>query len=78
MFRALEIALKYKTHIDTVLAFRQRYLEKFERKETNKRFIQYSEGVNNNDVMNDLIKFVITIPIAMLQFLYCNVIISVG
>ncbi|XP_041850740.1 intraflagellar transport protein 80 homolog [Melanotaenia boesemani] len=43
--RALELAVKHKTHVDTVLAYRQKFLQKFSRKETNKRFLQYSEGV---------------------------------
>lgn len=43
--RALELAVKHKTHVDTVLAYRAKFLQKFGRKETNKRFLQYSEGV---------------------------------
>ncbi|KAG8001959.1 Intraflagellar transport protein 80-like protein [Nibea albiflora] len=43
--RALELAVKHKTHVDTVLAYRQKFLQKFGRKETNKRFLQYAEGV---------------------------------
>nr|XP_023662977.1 intraflagellar transport protein 80 homolog isoform X2 [Paramormyrops kingsleyae] len=43
--RALELAVKHKTHVDTVLAYRQRYLQDFGKKETNKRFLQYAEGV---------------------------------
>lgn len=43
--RALEIALKYKTHVDTVLHFRSKYLKNLGRFEGNKRFIQYSEQV---------------------------------
>jgi len=43
--RALELAVKHKTHLDTVLAYRQRYLHNFDKRETNKRFIQYAEGV---------------------------------
>ncbi|KAI8515118.1 Intraflagellar transport protein 80 [Branchiostoma belcheri] len=43
--RALELAVKHKTHVDTVLAFRQKYLEKFGRNEKSKRFLQYAEGV---------------------------------
>lgn len=46
--RALELAVKHKTHVDTVLAYRQKYLEDFGRKETNKRFLQYKEGVEVN------------------------------
>ncbi|XP_034085261.1 intraflagellar transport protein 80 homolog isoform X3 [Gymnodraco acuticeps] len=43
--RALELAVKHKTHVDTVLAYRGKFLQKFGREETNKRFLQYSEGV---------------------------------
>ncbi|XP_039985978.1 intraflagellar transport protein 80 homolog [Xiphias gladius] len=43
--RALELAVKHKTHVDTVLAYREKFLHKFGRKETNKRFLQYTEGV---------------------------------
>merc|ERR1719505_50896 len=43
--RALELAVKHKTHVDTVLAYRQKYLDGFDRKETSKRFQQYAEGV---------------------------------
>ncbi|XP_064639074.1 intraflagellar transport protein 80 homolog isoform X2 [Lineus longissimus] len=43
--RALELAVKHKTHVDTVLAFRQKFCTDFDKKETNKRFVQYSEGV---------------------------------
>ncbi|XP_053728928.1 intraflagellar transport protein 80 homolog [Synchiropus splendidus] len=43
--RALELAVKHKTHVDTVLAYRERFLQKFGRKETNKTFLKYSVGV---------------------------------
>ncbi|XP_041125869.1 intraflagellar transport protein 80 homolog [Polyodon spathula] len=43
--RALELAVKHKTHVDTILTHRQKYLEDFSKKETNKRFLQYSEEV---------------------------------
>ncbi|XP_077053458.1 intraflagellar transport protein 80 homolog [Siphateles boraxobius] len=43
--RALELAVKYKTHVDTVLAHRRKFLQDFNKQETNKRFLQYSEGV---------------------------------
>ncbi|KAI8802527.1 WD40-repeat-containing domain protein [Cladochytrium replicatum] len=43
--RALDLAIKYKTHVDTVLFFRSRYLSKMGRQETSKRFIQYSQSV---------------------------------
>uniref|UniRef100_T1JAI6 Uncharacterized protein n=1 Tax=Strigamia maritima TaxID=126957 RepID=T1JAI6_STRMM len=40
--RALDLAIRYKTHVDTVLAYRQKYLDKFERKEIIKQFLQFS------------------------------------
>ncbi|KAL8593908.1 hypothetical protein ACOMHN_048345 [Nucella lapillus] len=43
--RGLELAVKHKTHVDTVMAYRQKYLKRFDRKENNKRFMQYSEGI---------------------------------
>nr|XP_046245222.1 intraflagellar transport protein 80 homolog isoform X2 [Scatophagus argus] len=43
--RALELAVKHKTHVDTVLAYRQKFLQKFGRRETNKRFLQYADGI---------------------------------
>ncbi|XP_056613594.1 intraflagellar transport protein 80 homolog isoform X1 [Triplophysa dalaica] len=43
--RALELAVKHKTHVDTVLAHRQKFLRDFSKQESNKRFLQYSEGV---------------------------------
>ena len=45
IFRALELAVKHKTHVDTVLAYRQKYLENFDRTEKSKRFLQYAQGV---------------------------------
>lgn len=44
--RALELAVKHKTHVDTVLAYREKFLQKFGRKENNKRFMHYAEGVS--------------------------------
>ncbi|KAL3846590.1 hypothetical protein ACJMK2_017565 [Sinanodonta woodiana] len=44
--RALELAVKHKTHVDTVLGFRKKHLENFQKKETNKRFLQYQEGID--------------------------------
>ena len=43
--RALDIAVKYKTHIDTVLYFKSKYLNALGKTETNKRFIQFAQGV---------------------------------
>ena len=45
LYRAIEVAIKHKTHVDTVLAYREQYLTRFQKKETNKRYLQYKEGV---------------------------------
>uniref|UniRef100_A0A2D4Q0U3 Intraflagellar transport protein 80 homolog n=1 Tax=Micrurus surinamensis TaxID=129470 RepID=A0A2D4Q0U3_MICSU len=59
--RALELAVKHKTHVDTVLAYRQKFLDDFSKKETNQRFLQYAEGL---DVNWDKIKTKIELEIA--------------
>ncbi|XP_071949361.1 intraflagellar transport protein 80 homolog [Antedon mediterranea] len=46
--RALELAVKNKTHVDTVLAHRQKFLEMFDKKETSKRFTNFSQEVEVN------------------------------
>eukprot|EP01135_Chromosphaera_perkinsii_P002827 Nk52_evm17s228 gene=Nk52_evmTU17s228 len=43
--RALDLALKHKTHVDTVLAFRLSYLESFGRKENDPRFLEYAQEI---------------------------------
>ncbi|XP_046852298.1 intraflagellar transport protein 80 homolog [Xenia sp. Carnegie-2017] len=43
--RALELAVKHKTHVDTVIAFRNKHLKLCEKNEEKKRFLQISEGV---------------------------------
>lgn len=43
--RALELAVKHKTHVDTVLGYRKEYLSKFAKTEDNQRYTQYSSGV---------------------------------
>ncbi|XP_068216977.1 intraflagellar transport protein 80 homolog [Palaemon carinicauda] len=43
--RALQLAIKHKTHVDTVMAFRKHYLARFDKKETSKLFLQYEKQV---------------------------------
>lgn len=43
--RALELAIEYKTHVDTVLGYRARYLEANDLREQDPRFLQYVEQV---------------------------------
>lgn len=43
--RALELAVKHKTHVDTVLGYRQKYMKQYGKQESNKRFLQYQEGI---------------------------------
>ena len=40
--RALEIAVKFKSHVDTVIGYRKKYLEQFNKDEKSQRFLQYS------------------------------------
>merc|ERR1719487_1783648 len=40
---ALDLAIQHKTHVDTVLASRQRHLEQMQHVENNEKFRQYSE-----------------------------------
>merc|ERR1719181_989789 len=47
--RALELALARRTHVDTVLAYRQRYLEEFGKRETDKRFIDAASSLGEID-----------------------------
>jgi intraflagellar transport protein 80 len=46
LLSALDLAVKHKTHLDTVVAYRKRYLDRFERPETNKKFLQFEENVS--------------------------------
>ncbi|KAK6619099.1 hypothetical protein RUM44_003481 [Polyplax serrata] len=46
--RALELALKHRTHVDTVLYARRCYLETFGKSETNEKFLQYEKEVEIN------------------------------
>ena len=38
--KALDIAIAQKTHVDTAIAYRKRFLEQYNKEETNDRFIQ--------------------------------------
>ena len=44
--RALDLAIKFKTHIDTVLGYRQNYLHEFNKKENLSKFLQYNSQVS--------------------------------
>eukprot|EP00026_Physarum_polycephalum_P003964 Phypoly_transcript_03981.p1 GENE.Phypoly_transcript_03981~~Phypoly_transcript_03981.p1 ORF type:complete len:761 (+),score=98.06 Phypoly_transcript_03981:1-2283(+) len=43
--RALDLALKHKTHIDTVIGYRAKYLKEWNKTENNPKFVKFSEGV---------------------------------
>jgi intraflagellar transport protein 80 len=47
--RALELAVRHKTHVDTVLMHRQRYLAMTEKEESSKLFVQYSNKIGEID-----------------------------
>lgn len=42
---ALELALKHQTHVDTVLAYRNRHLNQMKHVETNEQFKQWAQQV---------------------------------
>lgn len=55
--RALEIAAHNKTHVDTVLAYRQRYLQQQNKKETLDKYLQLADKVEINwETIKDKIK----------------------
>lgn len=43
--RALDIAVKYRSHVDTTLAYRMKFLEEFGKKETDNKFLQLASQV---------------------------------
>ena len=43
--KALDLAIEHKTHVDTVLAYRIKYLNRFEREESIKKYTQYMDEV---------------------------------
>jgi len=55
--RALEIALSYKTHIDTVIAYRSTYLAQEQKKESIDKFLQMTDKIDINwDTIKEKIK----------------------
>uniref|UniRef100_A0A914ZMI5 Intraflagellar transport protein 80 homolog n=1 Tax=Parascaris univalens TaxID=6257 RepID=A0A914ZMI5_PARUN len=45
--RALELAVKYKMHLDTVIGYRRKYLQETNRKETDRNFLQHLSEKNS-------------------------------
>lgn len=43
--RALEIATQNATHVDTVVAYRNRFLQQHNMEENNERFLQIQENI---------------------------------
>ena len=43
--KALDLAIKHKTHVDTVLAYRIKHLNRFDKDETIKKFTQFNDEV---------------------------------
>ena len=43
--RALDIAVTNKTHVDTVIAYRSRFLQMYSREETNEKLKQYASDI---------------------------------
>lgn len=49
--RALDIAIKFRSHVDTVLGYRQRFLDQFNKRETDAKFKQYATQVFTRLIM---------------------------
>jgi intraflagellar transport protein 80 len=47
--RALDIAIQHQTHVDTVIAYRQRFLDQYGKEETNEKFKQYKQEIGDVD-----------------------------
>jgi len=43
--KALDIAINNKTHVDTVIAYRARFLEQYQKEETIEKFKQYNKDI---------------------------------
>ena len=54
--RALELAIRYGVHIDTVCAYRQKYLQSFGKQETSPSFLEHSNVEINWDEIKARIK----------------------
>ena len=55
--RALEIAVQNKTHVDTVLAYRLKYLARCDKEENNAKYVQYMKEVEVDwDKINEKIE----------------------
>jgi intraflagellar transport protein 80 len=44
--RALTLAVKHKTHVDTVLAYRLKHLNRSEKEETIEQYVHYNKEVD--------------------------------
>ena len=44
--KALDLAIKHKTHVDTVLAYRVKHLNRFDKEETIKKYNEYMKEVD--------------------------------
>ena len=55
--KALELAIKHKTHVDTVLAYRLKYLARCDKEENNAKYVQYMKEVEVDwDKINEKIE----------------------
>ena len=55
--KALELAIKNKTHVDTVLAYRLKYLARCDKEENNAKYVQYMKEVEVDwDKINEKIE----------------------
>ena len=74
--RALDLAVKQKVHVDTVLAYRQRHLDAFERTESLPKFQQLSKQVPTVPIY--ISTYLPCIVIAITYFLYRRISLQVS
>jgi intraflagellar transport protein 80 len=51
------LAIKHQSHLEIVIGLRQRYLEEYEKKETNKMYLKYRKEVDiDPDMISALVE----------------------
>ncbi len=65
--RALELAVKHKTHVDTVIAYRNKHLNSCGKNEDNKRFLQFAQGVSTMNFLKSscMVNFTVSLNSAV-------------
>lgn len=68
--------MKHKTHVDTVLGFRERYLSKIDAKESLQQYLHYSGKVRTTAVPYDRVSMIIPTIKLEAAYLYDRALVS--